>query len=62
MLTCEVVQQPETLLGDEGVLLEEALEDEEDGDKQALILHLHFTACVLCKQVAETPQHRAHEL
>lgn len=57
----EVVQQPEALLGDEGVLLEEAMEDEEEGDEQALVLHLHFTACVLREQVAEAPQHRAHE-
>jgi len=61
-LTREVVQQPETLLYDERVLLEEALQDEEEGDEQALVLDLPFTARLLREQVAETPQHWADEL
>lgn len=61
-LTREVVQQPEALRYDEGVLLEVALHDYEQGHKQALVLNLGFASCLLCKQVAETPQHRAGEL
>lgn len=60
-LTCEVVEQPEALLDEEGVLLQEALQDEEEGDEQAPVLALPLAAC-LCQQVTETPQHGAHEL
>lgn len=58
-LTCEVVEQPQALLDKEGVLLQEALQDEEEGDEQAPVLAL---AGWLCQQVTETPQHGAHEL
>lgn len=58
-LTSEVVEQPQALLEQEGVLLQEALQDEEEGDEQALVLAL---AACLCQQVTETPQHGAHQL
>lgn len=44
------------------MLLEEALQDEEEGDEQALVLDLDFTARLLRQQVAETPHHRADKL
>lgn len=44
------------------MLLEEALQDEEEGDEQALVLDLDFADCLLRQQVAETPQHWADEL
>lgn len=58
-LTREVVEQPQALLDQEGVLLQEALQDEEEGDEQAPVLAL---AACLCQQVTETPQHGAHQL
>lgn len=58
-LTCEVVEQPQALVDEEGVLLQEALQDEEQGDEQPSVQAL---AVCLCQQVTETPQHGAYQL
>lgn len=43
----------------EGVLLQEALQEEEEGNQQTPVLAL---AACLCQQVTDTPQHGAHQL